>query len=475
MDELSPLETPTGESLQIPQLKLITMFRLGLFQVGLGMMSVLVFGVLNRVLIRELGVPAGISGIILAMTLFVAPARVWFGQLSDHKMLWGYHRSSYVWLGSIFLALVAFFSVQVMWQVGDTLKSQGWTISTYFWMALLALMFALYGLAVSACSTPFATLLVDVSDEENRSKLVGIDWSMLIGGTILGAITIGILLKQLSLNPAIDELQNSINRLFLIVPWVVCGLAFVSTWGVEEKYSRYRLRSRVVDQEERITFKRAWQILTANRQTRIFFTFLCLMTLGLFLQDPVLENYGGDIFHMEIGKTASLNAFWGTGTLVGLSLAGFLLTPRVGKRKTAQIGCFLVIVSLLWVILSGLTQDPKQLQAALLFFGLMSGIATTGGITLMLDLTVAETAGTFIGAWGLAQALSKGFATVIGSFGLELGKQLFPNVWLSYSFVFILQGIFMGISLLFLAQVDIKEFKTNAQVAISAVMESDMD
>ena len=38
----------------IPKVKLPTMIRLGLFQMGLGMMSVMVFGVLNRILIREL-------------------------------------------------------------------------------------------------------------------------------------------------------------------------------------------------------------------------------------------------------------------------------------------------------------------------------------------------------------------------------------------------------------------------------------
>src|SRR6476469_3912915 len=185
-------------SKQLPRLNLATMFRLGLFQMGLGMMSVLVFGVLNRVLITELKVPPAIATVILALTLFVAPARVWFGQMSDTKPLWGYHRTGYVWIGAASLAIISFLAVQVMWQVGSSLKAEGWTAQTYGWAALLALLFALYGLAVSASSTPFATLLVDVSDEDNRSKLVGIDWSMLIGGTIIGAITIGILLKQLT-------------------------------------------------------------------------------------------------------------------------------------------------------------------------------------------------------------------------------------------------------------------------------------
>ncbi len=451
------------------------MFRLGLFQTGLGMMSVLVFGVLNRVLIRELGVPATLGTIILALTLFVAPARIWFGQMSDTKRLWGYHRTGYVWIGAASLAILSVLVVQVMWQVGGSLKAVGWTTQTYAWTSLLALLFALYGLAVSACSTPFATLLVDVSDEDNRSKLVGVDWSMLIGGTIIGAILIGVLLKKLTLNAPIELLQVQINRLFLIVPLIVFGLAFVATWGVEKKYSRYASRSTLVNQEEKITLNRAWRILTASRQTRLFFTFLMLMTLGLFMQDPILENYGGDVFKMEVGKTATLNAFWGTGTLIGLSAAGFLLVPRLGKRKTTRLGGLLVIFSLVWVILAGFTHDPKQLQIVLLFFGLASGVMTTGALTLMLDLTAAETAGTFIGAWGLAQALAKGVATVTGGAVFDAGKHLFPNLVLVYGLVFAVQAACMALAVWFLTRVDVQEFRTSARQAIATVIESDLD
>ncbi|MEM6614567.1 MAG: PucC family protein, partial [Cyanobacteria bacterium P01_C01_bin.72] len=65
------------------QIGIATIFRLGLFNMGLGIMAVLTLAVLNRVMISELGIPGGITGGILATSLFVAPARVWFGQLSD--------------------------------------------------------------------------------------------------------------------------------------------------------------------------------------------------------------------------------------------------------------------------------------------------------------------------------------------------------------------------------------------------------
>jgi BCD family chlorophyll transporter-like MFS transporter len=473
----SPL-SPLSDAHAVPRINLLTMFRLGCFQMGLGMMSVLVFGVLNRVLIRELGVPATIATVILALTLFVAPVRIWFGHLSDTKPLWGLHRTGYVLLGAAALAVLSFVSVQVMWQVGSSLNTQGWSATTNAWTTLLAILFGLYGLAVSASSTPFATLLVDVTDEDDRSKVVGVDWSMLIAGTIVGAITIGILLRTLTLDASIEALQAGVNRLFIIVPVVVFGLAWFSTWNVEKKYSRYALRSRlaqIASDEKPITLDRAWRILTASRQTRLFFTFLIAMTLGLFMQDAVLENYGADVFAMPLGATASLNAFWGTGTLVGISSAGFLLTPRIGKRNTARWGCLLTAVSLVLVVLVGFSGNPKLLQNVLLIFGLASGVTTTGAITLMLDLTAPETAGTFIGAWGLAQALARGISTVLGGVTLDIGKLLTSNLVFAYSLVFGLQAVCMLVAIVLLRRVNVQEFRASAAASIAAVIQHERD
>lgn len=471
-----------------PKINLFTMFRLGLFQMGLGMMSVLTLGVLNRIMIKELAIPATLVAGTIAMHLFVAPARLWFGQLSDAKKIRGYHRTGYVWIGAALLAIAAFFAVQITWQLGSSLYTQGWTSATYGWVALLAGIFALYGLTLSSSSTPFAALLVDVSDEDNRSKLVGIVWSMLMVGIVIGAIISSKLLpaattcqevnSTLSLysQPAeLAALQSSINRLFLILPGVVFGLAVLSTIGVEKKYSRYASRSMLVDREDKITLSRALKVLTASRQTGLFFTFLLVMTISLFMQEAVMEPYGGEVFKMCVSDTTRLNAFWGTGTLVGISSTGFLIVPRLGKQKTAQLGCLLVAISMGFVILSGFSANPSMLQGALVLFGLASGVTTTGAISLMLDLTAQETAGTFIGAWGLAQALARALATVSGGAMLDVGKQLFSSPVLSYGLVFVLQAVGMILAIGLLNRVDVSEFQTNAKQAIASVLESELD
>ena len=466
------LQRSSSEAAPVSTITLLTMFRLGLYQMGLGMMSVLALGVMNRVMIGNLAIPATIAAGAIAMHQFVAPARVWFGQRSDSRPILGHHRTGYVWIGTGIFAVVSFLAVQVMWQLGSAAPGSG---AFYGWAGVLGLTFAVYGLALSAGSTPFAALLVDVSDEGNRSKLVGVVWSMLMVGIVIGAILISVLLKQVTNDTPIAVMQASINRVFVIVPAIVVGLAVVATAGMEKKYSLYRLRSTVSDREDKITFGRALRVLTASRQTGIFFTFLLVMTISLFMQDAILEPYGAKVFNMEFSKTTLLNAFWGTGTLIGISTTGFLITPRIGKKNTAKLGCFLVAGCFILLILAGFTANETVLKTGVFLFGLCSGVVTTGALSLMLDLTAAETAGTFIGAWGLSQAMARALATVAGGTVLDLGTKLFGAPVLAYGLVFAVQACGMILAVYLLNRVDVAEFQASAKQAIATVIQGEMD
>jgi MFS transporter, BCD family, chlorophyll transporter len=465
------------KTLSLPKVKLLTMFRLGLYQMGLGIMSILTLGVLNRVMIDELKVPAVITAFAIAMHQFVSPARVWFGQMSDTKPFLGHYRTGYIWLGAVGFTCISFLAVQVVWQVGSSLQEGAWTVQTYGWIGLLALIFGLYGIALSASSTPFTALLVDVSDEDNRSKIVGVVWSMLMVGIIVGAIISSGLLRQIALDAPLEILQAQINRLFLIVPALVIGLCIAGTFGIEKKYSRFAESNlnKVSNREDKITLGEALKVLTASRQTGIFFSFLLVMSLSLFMQDPVLEPYGGEVFKMTIAETTKLNAFFGTGTLVGLALTGFLIVPRLGKQKTTKLGCMAVALCQMFIIAVGFSGNPKLLQLSLVLFGLASGVTTTGALSLMLDLTAVETAGTFIGAWGLAQTLARAFATVSGGTLLNIGKTVFAIPTFSYGLVFAVEALGMMIAISLLSQVNVREFQQDAKTVIGSILESELD
>ena len=447
-----------NQSLSIPRVNILTMFRLGLFQMGLSMMSILTLGVLNRVMIQEIAIPATIGSLVLAIPYFIAPTRILFGQISDNKPLLGYHRTAYVWVGAGIFAIAAFLAVQIMWQlnganIGDTWV---WTTQTIGWTGVLGLVFAIYGLAICASGTAFAALLVDISEEDNRSQVVGIVWSMLMVGIIIGAIISSTILKELTANAPIETLQAAINRLFVIVPSIVFSLAIIATVGVEKKYSRFFNRVNPGNREDSITLKGAWKILTASPQTGLFFTFLLVMTISLFMQDPILEPYAGQVFKMSLAESTKLNVFYGTWILISYGITGFFIVPRLGKRRTIKLGCILVAFAALLIACSGFSANPSILKSTLVLFGLATGFVTTAAVTLMLDLTIAEAAGTFIGAWGLAQSMSRGIATVTGGAILDIGRKLLPdNLVLAYGMVFGLEAVGMLISIWFLNRVNV--------------------
>ncbi|NUN66163.1 BCD family MFS transporter [Pseudanabaena biceps] len=494
MNNQLDIENLEGISPQLPpKLPLIQMFRVGMFQMGLGIMSLLIAGLLNRLMINELAIPATLTAIFISMPLFVSPMRIWFGQTSDAKTIFGMHRSGYVWIGVVITAIMAFLLTQVMWQLGQSVYTVGWTGATYGWSIALGVMFALYGISVSLSSTPFAAMLVDISDEEERSKLVGIVWSMLMVGIVIGAIAVSRLLPCTE-NPVTGvsifansdrllQLRKAITSVFVIIPAVVVGLSIFATYGIEQKYSRYKLRvaeNHILNgtnaSEEKISLSKALRVLTASKQTGLFFSFLLMMTIGIFMQDAIMEPFGGSVFGMSICATTQLNAAFGMGTLIGLSSSGFLIVPRLGKQNSTKLGCYAVAASCGLLIISGLIQKTWALQTALALFGFTSGITTSGALSLMLDLTAAETAGTFIGAWGLSQAIARGLATVTGGVVLDIGKKIFSGSSTSaYSFVFICEAAVMIGAVSLLGRVNVQEFRADAKQAIASVFANELD
>jgi hypothetical protein len=77
-----------------PDLPLSRLLRLSLFQVSVGMALVLLIGTLNRVMIVELGVSAGLVGTMISLPLIFAPFRALIGFRSDtHTSALGWRRT----------------------------------------------------------------------------------------------------------------------------------------------------------------------------------------------------------------------------------------------------------------------------------------------------------------------------------------------------------------------------------------------
>jgi BCD family chlorophyll transporter-like MFS transporter len=459
-----------------PALGLAATVRLGLFQGCLGCLAVVFAGLMNRVMISELGFPAVLVGLALAFEQFVSPSRVLFGQLSDAFPIAGRHRIPYIWLGASLFCVLAVLSVPLIFHVGRLLEGDS---PGLLWGGIAALcgLFSLYGLAISMASTPYLALVVDRTNEQERSKAVGIIWCLLTVGIVVGAIATAIALRGLDgvTDPAV--LEPVLLRFMVGVVSTVLLLTLIATLGMEQsRHSRPLVQAGGEQRQEAITLKQAWALVTSSRQVLVFFLFLVLFTLGLFLQDPILESYGAEVFGMPIAATASLNAIWGIGTLLGLLVAGAWIVPRFGKLATARLGCQLIAGSLLLLLLAGFTAQVTLLQLVMLLFGLSAGIGTNSALVLMLDLTLAEAAGTFVGVWGLAQAMSRAIGKVLGGGLLDLGRWLAELMGLgadpfpTYALVLSVEVMVALGALLALNRVNLRQFREDTGRSLSRVL-----
>ena len=450
--------------------------RLGLFQGCLGCLAVIFAGLLNRIMLSELAFPGLLVGGALAFEQFVAPSRVLFGQLSDAHPWAGRHRIPYIWLGTALFCGLAVLSIPLIFHVGRLLEAASQP-ELALGIGALCGLFALYGLAISLATTPYLALVIDRTSEAERPRAVGLIWCLLTVGIVIGAIAISLSLRRLDgiTDPAL--LEPVLLGFMTKVALVVMALTVVATLGLEPR-SRAEVftGSSSERRDDAITLRQAWTLITSSRQVLVFFSFLVLFTLGLFLQDPILESYAADVFGMPIAATASLNALWGMGTLAGLLLAGFWIVPKLGKLATARLGCQLILASLVLLALAGLVAQVPVLQGVMVLFGLAAGIGTNSALVLMLDLTLPQAAGTFVGVWGLAQALSRALGKLMGGGLLDLGRVLQPMLHLgaspysAYALVFVVEAAVAFAALVLLSRLNLRQFREDTGRSLSKVL-----
>ncbi len=457
------------------RLNSLNLARFSLFQGCLGCLAVIFAGMLNRIMISELAFPAILVGGGLAFEQLMAPSRVLFGNISDRWPINGKKRTPYIFLGAGGFCIMAILSIPYIFFT-EKILGEGDALQIILCSIGLCALFSLYGLAVSMATTPYLALVIDMTSEEERPRAVGVIWCMLTVGIVVGAIAISIATKGLDGVTEPSILQESLQSFMVWVSSIVFCLTIFACWGIEPSLASNNNSLENFKNKE-VGLKESWKIITSSKQIIIFFLFLLLYTLGLFLQDPILESYGADVFSLPISKTTLLNAFWGVGTLLGLLIGGLWVTPKFGKLSTARIGCWLILSSLALLIISGISQSVNALFGVLVIFGLAAGIATNSALSLMLDLTLPEMAGTLVGVWGLAQALSRALGKIFGGGLLDLGR-IFTgpeNPFLAYSFVFFVEIIVTGLAIFVLGKVSVKRFREETSTTMESLFMAELD
>ena len=199
-----------------------------------------------------------------------------------------------------------------------------------------------------------------------------------------------------------------------------------------------------------------------NPQARRFFWYLILLLVAILGQDILLEPFAGEAFNMTVTETTRITSIWGVFVLIALLLTGWLET-RMDKRTLAAWGGWSVVAGFLLITLSGFTGQSSVFYAGLVFLGLGTGISTVSNLSLMLDMTIDGQVGLFIGAWGMANAISRLIGSILGGAVRDVVRQVTNDSILGYMVVFGLMGAMVLITLIMLRQIDVNAFRQRAE------------
>jgi BCD family chlorophyll transporter-like MFS transporter len=372
----------------------LLILRMALFQLGFGVVSVLVLGVLNRVMFAEMGLPATLIGFLLAIPSLMSPMRLWLGYLSDSHPILGHRRFPYILSGMVLAA------VGVLCGTLGTLailRAVGWGV------LIAVIAFSVYGMGKNLMATSFQALIADVFDEQQRPQATAMLQSAFIFGIIGGSVGLGRLVDPYSPDRLIF-LVGGVGLLAIVLSVLGC-LGVEPTGQAVEAVSR-RVREVPFWPTLRMTFQ--------DPQVRLFFLFVGAILLATLSQDIFLEPYGAELFNMSVGQTARLNMYWGVGTLGSLMLCGVYLVNRLGRKRVAGTGLAIVAIAFAGLVIVGALKQQDLFIGMVLLLGIGSGISASGTLTLMIDFTTPERAGLLMGAWTIAHQLAEVVGNLLG-------------------------------------------------------------
>lgn len=379
------------------ELPLGRLLRLSLFQVSVGMTTVLLTGTLNRVLIVELNVPAVLVAAMVAIPFLFAPFRALIGFKSDtHRSHLGWRRGPYIWFGS----LMQFGGLAIM---PFALLISGGLGTGPVWIGHVAAMvaFLLTGAGVHTAQTAGLALANDLAPEHARPRVVALLYVMLLVGMLISGVLMGLILSDFGQVKLIGVVQGA--AVLAIV------LNMIALWKQEAQ----DLALTAFD-KPRQEFKQAWAEFSAGGRASRLLVAVGLGAAAFSMQDVLLEPYGGQILNLSVGQTTALTALWSAGTLAGLAFAARQLARGGEPHRLAGHGLVWGILAFVAVICGGAFTLTPVFCAGVVLIGLGGGMFSVGTLTSAMALARDGKSGIALGAWGAVQATAVGLAIFIG-------------------------------------------------------------
>jgi len=379
--------------------------------------------------------------VLAVLPYLFAPIQVAIGSYADRHPILGYRRSPYILLGLLLNVAglaIAPFVVFVM--------------PENFWLGLVLsiLVFGAWGMGYNFAAVSYLSLASEISGEKGRSKTIAVMFFLMIIGIILTSTGLSRLLETYS--------PEILQRSFLIVAAVALVLGLLGLIKLEPRQVQ---PSRELSREERTPWSHIYKEVIASSQAKRFFLYLTVLLAAILGQDILLEPFGAEAFHLPVNVTTRITSIWGTAFLVSLIIASFL-DRRMPKKRIAQISAYIALSGFLLIALSGAITNQSVFYLGVIVLGFGTGASTTSNLSLMLDMTT-EKVGLFIGAWGVANALSRFIGTLMSGVVRDIAAQLLNNPVYGYMVVFIIEAGMLVVSLILLQEISVRSFQDQVQ------------
>lgn len=401
--------------------------RLGFVQAAIGAVVVLLTTTVNRVIVVELGLPALIPGLLVALhfavQLYLRPR---LGHDSD-----GHGRRTPWILGGMMVCALG--------GVGVAASIPVMASNTVLGVLLASVASVVLGAGVSASGTPLLALMSERAKPSQRAGAAAITWILMIVGIIITAATSGSLLDPFSFTRLI-AIAAGIGGVGLVVSWL-------ATLGVER--GPRPVMPVAADAEGRGSFLAAFRTVWQEPAARLFSGFIFLAMFAYSAQDLILEPFAGIAFGMTPGESTKLSGAHHGGVLAGMILAALIATRTGQLRHWAAAGCAASTLTYLALVMSPGLFSVQVFTLVVVLLGLSNGVFAIGAIGSMMALTGDKTdgrAGLRLGVFGAAQALAYAIGTLSGAAGVDFARAVFDSPVRGYLAVFAVQAVLFGAS-----------------------------
>lgn len=404
--------------------------RLGAVQASIGAMVMIATSLLNRLMVLEYGLAAGIPAGLVAWHYMVQLSRPLWGHGSDL----GRKRTPWVIGGMAILGAGAMLAVQATTMLDDA-RTPG--------IALAVIAFSLIGAGVGAAGTSMLAILASGVAPERRAAAAATTWIMMVFGIVISAGTAGALLDP-----------YSEQRLFVVAGGVVAAaisLTCLAMLGLEAKTTG------AVATENRqppATLREAIAEILGDPQSRRFTLFIFVSMLAYSMQDLILEPFAGLVFQMSPGQSTSLSGLQHGGVLVGMIVTGLGGSAFAGRmpielRVWTMLGCIGSAVALAGLAMAAQAGPGWPLAANIAALGFFNGAFAVSAIGSMMGLAGAgkrTREGVRMGVWGTAQAIAFGLGGLTGALGVDFVRGATGQVSQAFQLIFAFEASLFLIS-----------------------------